>query len=234
MNIESIQNGVANYWFVFSFSFLTALTGAMSPGPLLTYTIIQSVQQKKRGYLMGFWIISGHALIDNATHRLAGQRFSFIFQQYYVVRLIGIVGGLILVYFGISLIKDIYQGKISSDFIGDYESSDSKPRHDMQNPVIGGIMVSMSNPYFWIWWASIGIAFLVEFEITIKTWPKLLMFFLGHEFGDLVWYVLISILAFFGARHLNQKAYYGLLFCCALFMVGFGIYLGLSPFFKNS
>jgi hypothetical protein len=33
---------------------------------------------------------------------------------------------------------------------------------------------------------------------------------------------------------MNRKAYYGILMFCALFMVLFGIYLGISPFLKNT
>jgi hypothetical protein len=49
---------VSALWVIFSFSFLVALTGAMSPGPLLTYTIIKAAKTSKRGYLMGLWIIA--------------------------------------------------------------------------------------------------------------------------------------------------------------------------------
>jgi threonine/homoserine/homoserine lactone efflux protein len=53
----------SNLFMIFSFSFLVALTGAMAPGPLLTYTIIKSAKTAKRGYLMGIWIIAGHACV---------------------------------------------------------------------------------------------------------------------------------------------------------------------------
>ncbi len=49
--LNEIAVAFSAFWFVFSFSFLVALTGAMSPGPLLTYTIIKSVSAQKRGYL---------------------------------------------------------------------------------------------------------------------------------------------------------------------------------------
>jgi len=91
----------------------------------------------------------------------------------------------------------------------------------------------MSNPYWWVWWATIGLAFIVQFEISFKQWPRLLAFFLGHEAGDLIWYLMVSTLTFFGIRRLNRKAFYGILILCAAFMIFFGLYLGLSPFFKD-
>jgi threonine/homoserine/homoserine lactone efflux protein len=179
-----------------------ALTGAMTPGPLLTYTIIKSARTSKRGYLMGLWIIIGHAILEMGIIILLLLGFSFILNNIIVIRIIGIVA--------LPL-----SGK------------------GLENPVIGGIMVSMSNPYWWIWWATIGLAFMIQFEISFREWPNLIAFFLGHEAGDLIWYLIVSTFAFFGLRRLNKKAYYGILVFCAIFMIVFGIYLGISPFFHD-
>jgi threonine/homoserine/homoserine lactone efflux protein len=231
-------NFLSEFWLIFSFSFLVALTGAMSPGPLLTYTIIKSAKTKRRGYLMGLWIITGHAILEMGIILLLLLGFSFVLKNIAVVRIIGVSGGLILILFGASIIKDIFNGNISTNFLNSRDEPNKDPglteNKGIENPVIGGIMVSMSNPYWWIWWATIGFAFMIQFNISFKKWPKLLAFFLGHEAGDLIWYLLVSALSFFGLRHMNRKAYYGILMCCAIFMVLFGIYLGISPFLKNT
>jgi threonine/homoserine/homoserine lactone efflux protein len=231
-------NVLSEYWLIFSFSFLVALTGAMSPGPLLTYTIIKSAKTNRRGYLMGLWIITGHAILEMGIIILLLLGFSFVLKNITVVRIIGVSGGLILILFGASIIRDIIKGNISTNFLNSRDELNKDPElienKGIENPIFGGIMVSMSNPYWWIWWATIGFAFMIQFNISFKKWPKLLAFFLGHEAGDLIWYLLVSTLAFFGLRHMNRKAYYGILICCALFMVLFGIYLGISPFLKNT
>lgn len=235
---NEIIHFLSEFWLIFSFSFLVALTGAMSPGPLLTYTIIKSVKTSKHGYLMGLWIIMGHAILEMGIIILLLFGFSFVLKNITVVRIIGVSGGLILMLFGASIIRDIFNGKISTDFLNSQDGSNKDPgsikNKGLENPIIGGIMVSMSNPYWWVWWATIGFAFMVQFNISFKKWPKLLAFFLGHEAGDLIWYLLVSTLAFFGLRHMNRKAYYGILMFCAIFMILFGIYLGISPFLKNS
>jgi len=231
-------NFISEFWLIFSFSFLVALTGAMSPGPLLTYTIIKSAKTNRRGYLMGLWIITGHAILEMGIIILLLLGFSFVLKNIAVVRIIGVSGGLILILFGASIIRDIIKGNISTNFLNSRDELNKDPElienKGIENPIFGGIMVSMSNPYWWIWWATIGFAFMIQFNISFKKWPKLLAFFLGHEAGDLIWYLLVSTLAFFGLRHMNRKAYYGILICCALFMVLFGIYLGISPFLKNT
>ncbi len=236
--LNELVSFISVFWVIFSFSFLVALTGAMSPGPLLTYTIIKSVKTRKRGYLMGLWIIIGHAFLEMGIIILLLLGFSFILKNIIVVRIIGVVGGLILVFFGVSIIRDVYRGNIPTDFlhssIPEDENTSDNGSQGLENPIVGGIMISMSNPYWWIWWATIGLAFMIQFDISFRNWTKLLAFFLGHEAGDLAWYLIVSTLAFFGIRYLNKKAYYGILVSCALFMILFGIYLGISPLFKNS
>jgi len=235
---NEIINFLSEFWLIFSFSFLVALTGAMSPGPLLTYTIIKSVKTSKHGYLMGLWIVMGHAILEMGIIILLLFGFSFVLKNITVVRIIGVTGGLILMLFGASIIRDIFNGNISTDFLHSQDGSNKNPESienkGLENPIIGGIMVSMSNPYWWVWWATIGFAFMIQFNISFKKWPNLLAFFLGHEAGDLIWYLIVSTLAFFGLRHMNPKAYYGILKFCAIFMILFGIYLGISPFLKNS
>jgi threonine/homoserine/homoserine lactone efflux protein len=235
---NEFTSSVSALWVIFSFSFLVALTGAMSPGPLLTYTIIKAAKTSKRGYLMGLWIIAGHALLEMVIIIFLLMGFSFILKNIIIVRIIGVAGGVILVGFGMSIARDIYLGKIPTDFLqssaGQEDDTSPFENKGLENPVIGGIMVSMSNPYWWVWWATIGFAFMIQFDISFRQWPKLLAFYLGHEAGDLLWYLIISTLSFFGLRHLNKKVYYGVLAVCALFMILFGIYLGLSPFLQKS
>jgi threonine/homoserine/homoserine lactone efflux protein len=231
-------NFLSDFWLIFSFSFIVALTGAMSPGPLLTYTIIKTAKTNRRGYLMGLWVITGHAILEMGIILLLLLGFSFVLKNIAVVRIIGVSGGLILILFGAFIIRDIFNGNISTSFLNSQGEPNKDPglieNKGIENPVIGGIMVSMSNPYWWVWWATIGFAFMIQFNISFGKWPKLLAFFLGHEAGDLIWYLLVSTLAFFGLRHMNRKAYYGILMFCALFMVLFGIYLGISPFLKHT
>jgi len=222
------------FWMIFSFSFLVALTGAMTPGPLLTYIIIKSIKASKRGYLMGLWIIAGHAIVEMAIIVFLLLGFSFMLENILVVRTIGLLGGVILVYFGVSMLRDVYLRNISTSFLNSSEEQNQRTdlfkSKGLENPIFGGIMVSMSNPSWWVWWATIGLAFMVQFNVSFKQWSGLLAFFLGHEAGDLLWYLIVSFLTFFGLRHLNKKVYYGVLICCGAFMILFGIYLGSSPF----
>ncbi|MDY6904973.1 MAG: LysE family transporter [Thermodesulfobacteriota bacterium] len=222
---------------VLAFSFAVALTGAMSPGPLLTYTIVKSAGAQHRGYLMGTWIIAGHAAIEAVIIILLLAGFSFILKHTLAVRIIGVAGGFVLIFFGASVIRDVVNKKVTgalatagSDAPSVTAGDGSLKRRLVDNPVTGGALVSMANPYWWVWWATIGFAFMTEFNVTYENIPGLAAFFIGHEAGDLAWYLVVSALSFWGIRRLNDTVYAWLLSGCGVFMIVFGVYLGASPF----
>jgi threonine/homoserine/homoserine lactone efflux protein len=95
---------------IFIFSFLVALTGASTPGPLLTFTIYKSLKQKK-GYLAGIFIILGHATVEFILIFILLSGASLIFQNLIFLTLIGIIGGLFLIIFGFLVVRE--QSKLS-------------------------------------------------------------------------------------------------------------------------
>ncbi len=210
---------------IFVFSFLIALTGALAPGPVLTFTIYKSVQ--KRGYLAGFFIMLGHATLEFALICLLLLGASLFFQNVLFLTTIGIVGGIFLVIFGILVIKDTYK----KDFTIDFVVSEEDIKGYKGNSFLGGIIVSLSNPFWTLWWAVIGLSFMINFNISFENPTALLLFFLGHELGDFAWYVPISIFVYYGGKSINPKIFKYVLYGCGIFMIGFGIYLAFNIIF---
>ncbi|MFX1456191.1 MAG: LysE family transporter [Promethearchaeota archaeon] len=205
------------------FSFLVALTGALTPGPLLSFTIYKSLRQKK-GYLAGVFIILGHATIELILILILLAGASLFFQNIIFLTLVGIIGGIFLVIFGGLVVRDTMKADPNVDF--NIENNNIKGYKG--NSFIGGIIVSLSNPYWTFWWAVIGLGFLINFNITFATPLGLLLFFIGHELGDIVWYLPISTFVYLGGKSLNPKIYKYVLIVCAGFMIVFGIYLMLN------
>ena len=205
---------------MFFFSFLIALTGALSPGPLLTFTIYKSLNQK-RGYLAGFYIILGHSTIEFVfiIGLLAGA--TILFQNIIFLTLIGIFGGIFLILFGFFIIRDVKKRELSLNLFEIQEDV----KGFKGNSYLGGIIVSLSNPYWEFWWAVIGLSFIVNFQIGFHNPLGLLLFFIGHELGDFVRYVPISLLTYFGSKTLNPSIYKYILIICGAFMIAFGVYL---------
>ena len=75
---------------IFLFSFLVALTGALTPGPLLTFTIYKSLKQEK-GYLAGIFILLGHAMVEFILILVLLAGASVLFQNLIFLTLISFI-----------------------------------------------------------------------------------------------------------------------------------------------
>jgi threonine/homoserine/homoserine lactone efflux protein len=215
---------------IFITSFVVALSGALSPGPLLTFTIYKSLKQK-RGYLAAIFILLGHATIELALiiALLAGA--SFFFQNLIFLTFVGVIGGTLLVIYGILTIMDV----LKTDFEKDYSLEGNTIRGFKGNSYLGGILVSLSNPFWTFWWAATGFSLMVvRFNITLFMPIEILFFFLGHELGDIVWYLPISVFVSFGGKSLNPKIYKYILIVSGIFMIAFGIYHAFDTIFNPS
>lgn len=212
---------------IFFFSFLVALTGALSPGPLLTFTIYKSLKQK-RGYLAAIYILLGHATIEFTLiiALLAGA--SLIFQSIVFLTLVGFIGGAFLVIYGIFAIR----GVLKTNFESSFTLEENVVKGYKGNSYIGGILVSLSNPFWTFWWAVIGLSLMVSFDITLLMPIEILLFFIGHELGDIVWYLPISLFVYYGGKSLNPRIYKYILIGCGIFMIVFGIYLTFNIVFN--
>lgn len=212
---------------IFFFSFLVALTGALSPGPLLTFTIYKSLKQK-RGYLAAIYILLGHATIEFTLiiALLAGA--SLIFQNIVFLTLVGFIGGAFLVIYGIFAIR----GVLKTNFESSFTLEENVVKGYKGNSYIGGILVSLSNPFWTFWWAVIGLSLMVSFDITLLMPIEILLFFIGHELGDIVWYLPISLFVYYGGKSLNPRIYKYILIGCGIFMIVFGIYLTFNIVFN--
>ncbi len=219
---------------IFLLSFLVALSGAMSPGPLLTYTIYKALQSKRRAYLIGILIWIGHAILEFILMLILLIGLSAFITDKSIIIIIGVLGGGILIFFGVNLLRDIWLKKIDLNFltleneIVEKQESTKEKIDLIQQPTLGGALVSMSNPYWWIWWAVIGLNFMTQFSVgllNLEFWS----FFLGHELGDFLWYVSIATMLGFTNKFLTKRIYLGIIIICSLFMISFGIYLAISP-----
>jgi len=219
-------------WPVLTLSFVVALSGAVMPGPLFTYTIAKTVQAPRRGFLVGLWVTLGHAALEAVliVGLLAG--LSELLHNRVVIWVVGGLGSLLLLYMGAGLLRDAIRGRVPELAPGGAQVSGGAAAAGtgLQRlpSAVGGVLVSMSNPYWWIWWATVGSAFMVQYRIGWGSWPLLAAFFLGHEAGDLAWYLTISSLLHWGKRRISPRFYLGILAACGVFIIAFAVYLAVS------
>jgi threonine/homoserine/homoserine lactone efflux protein len=196
---------------IFIQSLIIGYSGAIMPGPMFTYTVEKSMRY---GAKTGVSISMGHIFLELllviAIFAGAGKYLGTDTAKIVV----GILGGSILGYLGFSMIKDVYYNKISLDV---------KNRTDgKQGSVfIAGIVLSMSNPYFIIWWSAIGLALIMN-AYNLLGIMGIAAFFIGHILADISWFSFVAAIVS-KARHLfNIKIYKAVILVLAAFMIFFG------------
>ncbi|GAI50208.1 unnamed protein product, partial [marine sediment metagenome] len=120
------------------------------------------VSHEKKGYLIGILVVIGHAALEFVLILLLLTGVSFFLQNITILILIGLIGGSLLCFYGIMVIKDVLKNRINIE-IKKEDTMDIEGYS--RNSILGGILVSMTNPYWWLWWAVIGLSFMVNYEV---------------------------------------------------------------------
>lgn len=194
-------------------SLIIALSGAMMPGPLFALTVSES---PRRGWLAGPVLVAGHACLELFLVLLIISGLGSFLRLEETFILVSILGGIFLLFTAFSMLKSLHKLTLKGEEISQKKGS----------LFLGGILLSLANPYWSLWWATIGVGYLVKsMELGLQGF---LAFFTGHVLGDLVWYTAVSVSVFKGKKILNDSLYRKLSCLCAILLIGFSIYFIFS------
>lgn len=197
---------------IFLQSMLIGYSGAIMPGSLLTYTLEKSM---KSGAKAGLMISIGHALLELVLVVLLFLGVGKYLRTTPAQILIGSIGGIVLAFSGFSMIKDAYSGKITIDF---KNVTDNKKG----NVLIGGALISATNPYLIVWWAAIGLGLIMN-SYSIFGLVGIAVFYLGHILSDITWYVFVAALIGKTRNFINLKVHKIIIVILGTVLIGFGI-----------
>lgn len=170
---------------LFFTAMLVGYSGAMMPGPLLTYCIEQSL---KSGWKQGLLVPIGHILIEICLVMCIVMGFGRFLERELVQIILLLVGGILLLWFGF----DMLRGAVKNQPAEVITSSGDAARSPRGTVLVKSAAISAINPYFLIWWASIGLGFLVsESAVSLQ---NVVTFYLGHAAADLSWYLAVALL----------------------------------------
>ncbi len=193
-------------------SFAVGLTGAVSPGPMSASILGMS---HRKPLLSTLGLVAGHGMLE--AFIIVGIIFglrSLPFQAG-----IALLGSATIVVLGI--VQFMAEPEEQAARAGDREGSSeggsrgpdlerrSREEPDLEQPAIrwgasarapfvAGIVLTLSNPYWWIWWLTFGAGFLA-------LQPAYAAFYVGHISADLVWFGILAITASRGAKILGRK-----------------------------
>lgn len=195
---------------LFLSAFAVGFSGAVMPGPLLTYTIRKALSTGPRA---GFIIIAGHALLELFLVIVIFLGFDTVLKSEWMQIIIGIIGGILLASMGIDMIFNSAKNKISLQ--ADSGSPGSK------NMVVSAIILTATNPYFILWWAIIGLGFIMQSYISYGV-AGVIIYYLGHITADVTWYACISIIVGKTRKLIKEKTYRIIVISLGCVLVFFG------------
>lgn len=200
-------------WGIFISAFLIGFSGAMMPGPMLGITIEGSL---KKGWIAGPLIVLGHGILEFILITIMAFGLKDFFSNSTVAGFIGLFGGVFLAWMGYGMVKSSLNKSISLE----NKNSDANTR--MKNPVFEGALVSATNPYFVMWWATTGMESMRQSYIL--GFVGIILFFIGHILSDLIWFTTVSIAFSSGKKLISDNIYRWVIFWLGLFIIAFSVY----------
>jgi threonine/homoserine/homoserine lactone efflux protein len=205
---------------LFASSFVVALSGAVMPGPVFTAVVSESA---RRGPSAGPLFMGGHAILELALVALIALGLGSFLAARQVFIATSLLGGAIMLVMAISMFVSLPKLRL--------ETADRGKRY--ARILLSGAALSLSNPYWTVWWISIGLGWITR---SLEFGPAgVAAFYLGHIGGDLAWYSFVSFMVSRGRRFLTDGRYRVLIGACAAALALFGaqfIWAGASSLLK--
>ncbi len=207
----------------FAVSFVVGFTGAATPGPMLLVVMAESA---RAGAVAAVLIAGGHAILELAATIGLSAGLTTAAEEPAVAITASILGGGFLAYVAVQALRDAWRGVSLG--------SAARPGRRLRGPGVKGvvrllgigILVSLGNPYWTVWWLSVASGLIQEAaKIPVTGLPA---FYVGHILSDLAWYCAVGLAAAAGGRLLGGGLYRGILAGCGLFLTGFSAYLFLK------
>jgi threonine/homoserine/homoserine lactone efflux protein len=182
-----------------------SLSGVMAPGPITAAALTAGSRNRHAGA----WICAGHVAIELPIIVLVALGLGSLWQSTQIRAGIGFVGGLLLLMMGLQLLASFRKSAT--------DSTEPIQRH----PFWIGIFLSGANPYFLLWWATVGVTLTsqaLEFSIL-----ALVLFACVHWMCDLGWLEVLSFAGFKGSEAFGARSQKAISFVCAVMLLGFGL-----------
>jgi len=165
---------------------VTSLSGVMAPGPMFTMTLAKSYKSAWAGAQVAL----GHAVIEVPLILLIYFGAAQFFQNIVVQLVLSVLGGGMIIWMSIGLFrarKEVAQG-----------SKDTS-----HSAFVVGILMSGLNPFFLVWWVTVGSLLLMTF---LEFSPQgLILFIVVHWLCDLFWLSLVSFTVYKTHSFLTRK-----------------------------
>ncbi len=200
---------------------LISLSGALSPGPLTALAISEGA---RAGRWAGARLALGHGLVEIPLIFAIAYGLGEWLRRPLVGGLIGLVGAAVLLWMGYGLTVGAWRGRLTLA-----AATNGPPPAGLRfGHVPAGVLFTVTNPYWSLWWATLGAAYIARVVAHAATPAAVGGLALSHWSVDLVWLAGLSLLVASGRRIIGDRGYRVLLLVCGVFLLVFGLVFGWS------
>lgn len=184
-----------------------SLSGVMSPGPVTAATVAAGVRRRHAGT----WIALGHALVEFPLMLLVVLGAETVFKAGWFRVGVGLAGGAILLLMAGSMLAGSSR-----------PAQADEPTAKAASPLWTGVVVTGGNPYFLLWWATVGLAIATQaIELGLFAF---VLFVVVHWLCDVVWLEVLSRASYKGVSLLGPRGQRVIMVSCAVAMGLFGLW----------
>ena len=182
-------------------------SGVMAPGPLFSANLFHGMKEGAKG---GFKIAVGHTFVELPLIILLGIGvFSLeAFPEFRII--ISVLGAITLFAFAGIQIKATLQ------------TAKTEKKYQKQGAIISGIMFSALNPFFIMWWLTVGFK-LISDAMMIWAFSGIIVLFLLHIWMDFAWLGGTAFFAKKSSKIISNKNYKIISVALSISLVYFGI-----------
>ena len=183
-----------------------SLSGVMAPGPVTAAAIGMGTRSRYAGPL----IAVGHGVVEFPLMILIVLGAGKILKLPAAQIIIGLAGGAFLLIMAIQMLKSLRS-------MEEQQATVTKSA-----PVMAGVILSAGNPYFLLWWATVGLT-LATTATGIGIWA-FVVFAIVHWLCDLIWLSALSWASFKGSVLLGPRGMRIVLMICSAALFVFGLF----------
>ena len=180
----------------------------MAPGPVTATAISMGARSKYAGMLIAI----GHGIVEFPLMILIVLGMGRILKLPTAQIVIGLAGGAFLLIMAVQMLKTLRSA----------DGQEQQANATKSAPLMAGIILSAGNPYFLLWWATVGLVLATD-ATSMGVWA-FVVFAIVHWLCDFVWLTALTWASYKGSVLLGPRSLHVVLLICAGALLFFGMF----------
>ena len=163
-----------------------------------------------RSRYAGMLIAVGHGIVEFPLIILIVLGMGRILKLPTAQIVIGLAGGAFLLIMAVQMLRALRSAE------------EQQVKATKSAPFLAGVMPTAGNPYFLVWWATVGLALATD-ATSMGVWA-FVVFAIVHWLCDFIWLSALTWASFKGSVLLGPRSLHAVLLICAVALFFFGLF----------